>query len=65
MSGVITTARYLDAVGETRSALVAFLGVGVPETGDDARGLRALFYFRAGFGKALLMRTSIAPPSSA
>jgi hypothetical protein len=28
VSGVITTARYLEGVGETRSALVAFLGIG-------------------------------------
>jgi hypothetical protein len=28
VSGVITTARHLDRVGETRSALVAFLGIG-------------------------------------
>jgi hypothetical protein len=28
VSGVITTSRYLDRVGETRSALVAFLGIG-------------------------------------
>jgi hypothetical protein len=28
VSGVITTARYLDRVGETKSSLVAFLGIG-------------------------------------
>jgi hypothetical protein len=28
VSGVITTARHLEGVGETRSTLVAFLGVG-------------------------------------
>jgi hypothetical protein len=28
VSGVITTARHLEGVGETRSALVAFLGIG-------------------------------------